>query len=89
MEIITSIFKLETINNTSFAKWPSGIYSLKPTQTAVWRDFDLDGWVDLAIDRFAETEENDGLTIKTANVDADEVRIFDRLFDNVQLNLIG
>ncbi len=50
-------------------------------------EFDLDGWVDLAVDRFAETEENDGLTIKTANVDADEVRIFDRLFDNVQLNM--
>ncbi len=50
-------------------------------------EFDLDGWVDLAVDRFAETEENDGLTIKTANVDADQVRIFDRNFDNVQLNM--
>jgi uncharacterized protein YhdP len=50
-------------------------------------EFDLDGWVDLAIDRFAETEESDGLTIKTANVDADQVRIFDRLFDDVQLNM--
>ena len=27
----------------------SGIYSLSPTQTAVWRDMDLDGWVDLFI----------------------------------------
>ncbi len=27
----------------------SGIYSLNPTQTAVWRDMDLDGWVDLFV----------------------------------------
>ncbi|ULC60755.1 CRTAC1 family protein [Flaviramulus sp. BrNp1-15] len=27
----------------------SGIYSLNPTQTAVWSDFNLDGWVDLFI----------------------------------------
>ena len=39
-------------------------------------DFDLEGWVDLAIDRFAETEENDGLTLKTANVDAGSSKDF-------------
>jgi tetratricopeptide (TPR) repeat protein len=27
----------------------SGLYSLRPTQTAVWRDFDLDGWLDIFI----------------------------------------
>ena len=27
----------------------SGIYSLNPTQTAAWADFNLDGWVDLFI----------------------------------------
>ena len=27
----------------------SGLYSLHPTQTAVWADFDLDGWVDIFI----------------------------------------
>lgn len=27
----------------------SGLYSLYPTQTAVWADFDLDGWVDIFI----------------------------------------
>lgn len=27
----------------------SGIYSLNPTQTAVWADIDLDGWLDLFI----------------------------------------
>ncbi len=27
----------------------AGLYSLHPTQTAVWADFDLDGWVDLFI----------------------------------------
>jgi len=27
----------------------SGLFSLKPTQTAVWADFDLDGWLDIFI----------------------------------------
>lgn len=27
----------------------AGLYSLHPTQTAVWADFDLDGWLDLFI----------------------------------------
>ena len=50
-------------------------------------EFDLDGWVDLVIHHFAETEESDGLTIETANVDAGQVKIFDRQFDDVQLNM--
>ena len=27
----------------------SGLYSLNPTQTAVWTDFDLDGWLDIFV----------------------------------------
>ncbi len=27
----------------------TGLYTLKPTQTAVWADFNLDGWVDLFV----------------------------------------
>ena len=27
----------------------AGIYSLRPTQTAAWADFDLDGWIDLIV----------------------------------------
>lgn len=27
----------------------TGLYTLKPTQTAVWADFNLDGWIDLFI----------------------------------------
>ena len=47
--------------------------------------FDLDNWVELAIDKFAETDESDGLTLHTANVNASQVRIFDRQFKNVEL----
>jgi uncharacterized protein YhdP len=49
--------------------------------------FDLDGWVDLAVDRFSESQEDEGLTFTTASVNADHVRIFDRQFDNVQLEM--
>jgi uncharacterized protein (TIGR02099 family) len=49
--------------------------------------FDLDGWVDLAIDRMAGIEEADGLTLQTASVDSDQVKIFDRQFDNVGLKM--
>lgn len=27
----------------------SGLYSMKPTQTAIWSDFNLDGWLDLFV----------------------------------------
>ena len=47
--------------------------------------FDLDGWTDLAIDKFAGQEETDGLTLKSARVDADQIAVFDRLFDGVGL----
>lgn len=34
----------------------AGIYSLHPTQTAIWADFNLDGWIDL----FIANESNSG-----------------------------
>ena len=49
--------------------------------------FDLDGWIDLAVDRFSETGEDDGLNLQTANVNADQVIIFDRQFNNVGLGM--
>jgi len=47
--------------------------------------FDLDGWVDLTVDRFADTEDVGGLTLHTASVNAGQIMIFDRLFDDVGL----
>ena len=48
-------------------------------------EFDLEGWVDLAVDRFSETEEADGLTLQTARLNAEQIWVFDRQFDNVGL----
>jgi len=49
--------------------------------------FDLDGWIDLAIDLFAEKQNDDGLRLKNANVNADRVKIFDRYFKDVNLGM--
>jgi uncharacterized protein (TIGR02099 family) len=48
--------------------------------------FELEDWIDLAIEKYAESEE-DGLTLKTANVNAGTVRMFDRDFNNVALKM--
>ena len=47
--------------------------------------FDLEGWADLAIDKFSGQVESDGLTLKTARVDAGRIAVFDRQFDDVGL----
>ncbi|MGB5292391.1 MAG: YhdP family protein [Lysobacterales bacterium] len=47
--------------------------------------FDLDGWIDLAIDQFAESDSPDGLSLQTASVDAGQISVFDRQFDDVGL----
>ncbi len=49
--------------------------------------FDLDNWVELAIDRFAGRQGEDGLTLKTASIETESVRIFDRGFHDVGLNM--
>jgi uncharacterized protein (TIGR02099 family) len=49
--------------------------------------FDLDGWIDLVIDRFAESEDHGGLTLKTAAVQAANIMLFNRQFDNVGLGM--
>lgn len=49
--------------------------------------FDLEGWLDLAINKFAQQEEVGGLVLHSASVDAEQIRIFDRLFDNVGLRM--
>jgi len=50
--------------------------------------FDLDGWIDLIVERLSETEDVGGLTLQTASVDAGQVMIFDRRFDEVGLEML-
>jgi len=47
--------------------------------------FDLDGWTDLAIDKVADSEGDEGLTFQAASVDARQILVFDRQFDDVGL----
>ncbi len=49
--------------------------------------FDLDGWVDLAVERFSGQQEADGLSLETASINAGQVRVFDRQFENVGLQM--
>jgi uncharacterized protein (TIGR02099 family) len=50
--------------------------------------FDLDEWIDLAVDRFDEGTQEGGLSLQAANIDAGEVIIFDRRFDAVGLRML-
>ncbi|NNK99879.1 MAG: TIGR02099 family protein [Xanthomonadales bacterium] len=50
-------------------------------------DFDLDNWIDLVVDRFADAEEDDGLSLQNADLYAERVKIFDRQFDAVELGM--
>jgi uncharacterized protein YhdP len=49
--------------------------------------FDLDNWIDLAVDRFEETEGDDGLTLQTATIKAGQTMVFNRQFEDVDLNM--
>lgn len=48
-------------------------------------NFDLEGWTDLAIDKFSGQDVSEGLTLKSARVDAGRISVFDRQFDDVGL----
>ncbi len=49
--------------------------------------FDLDGWIDLTVDRFSDTEDVGGLTLQDASINASQVMVFNRRFDNVGLEM--
>jgi len=49
--------------------------------------FDLDGWIDVIVDRFSQTVDAGALSLQTASIDADQVMIFDRLFHDVALEM--
>ncbi len=48
---------------------------------------DLDGWIDLTVDRLSQAEGDGGLAMQAANVQAGQVMIFNRLFDNVAMTM--
>ena len=45
--------------------------------------FDLDNWIDLIVDRFSENQDEDGLALKYASINAGQIMVFNRQFDNV------
>jgi len=49
--------------------------------------FDLDGWIDVAVGRFSDQEDTGGLSLQSANVDAAQISVFDRQFENVGLQM--
>jgi uncharacterized protein (TIGR02099 family) len=49
--------------------------------------FDLDGWIDLTVDRFSQTGDAGELSLQTAAVDARQIMIFDRQFEDVGLKM--
>ncbi|MGA9575664.1 MAG: DUF3971 domain-containing protein, partial [Lysobacterales bacterium] len=60
-----------------------GLFSIGGSSPA----FDLDGWIDLAVERFSKQESAGGLSLQTASVDAGNILFFDRKFDNVGLRM--
>ena len=49
--------------------------------------FDLDGWIDLAVERFSQPGDAGALSLQTAAVEADQIMIFDRQFQDVGLKM--
>jgi uncharacterized protein (TIGR02099 family) len=50
-------------------------------------EFNLDGWIDLAVERFSKPESAGGLSLQDASVDAAQILVFNRQFDNVGLRM--
>jgi uncharacterized protein YhdP len=48
---------------------------------------DLDEWLDLIVEHFKQSEDGEGLSLQSATVKAVQIRLFDRLFDDVGLAL--
>jgi uncharacterized protein (TIGR02099 family) len=49
--------------------------------------FDLEGWLDVVVDKFSKEDEGGGLVLQSASLDAGQVRIFDRLFEDVGIKM--
>ncbi len=48
---------------------------------------DLDGWLDLVIGRFQRNQDGGGLSLHSASVSATQIKLFDRLFDDVGMSI--
>ena len=49
--------------------------------------FDLDGWIDVAVSRFSSQDDTGGLSLRSASLDAAQISVFDRQFENVGLRM--
>jgi len=49
--------------------------------------FDLDGWIDLSVERLSQAQDAGGLTLQNASVDAGQIIAFNRQFDDVGLTM--
>jgi len=49
--------------------------------------FDLDGWIDVAVSRLSDQDNPGGLSLRSASLDAAQISVFDRQFDNVALRM--
>jgi uncharacterized protein (TIGR02099 family) len=50
--------------------------------------FDLDGWIDLIVERLSLAEDVGGLSFHTAEVNAEQIMVFNRQFDDVGLEML-
>lgn len=48
---------------------------------------DLDEWLDLVIEHFQREQGGDGLNLRAATIQAEQIMLFDRLFDDVGMTL--
>lgn len=48
---------------------------------------DLDKYLDLVIEHFQRNQDGDGLRLQTASIQAGQLKLFDRLFDEVDMSL--
>ena len=62
---------------------PEGLFSLSGSAEM----FDLDGWVDLVVEHIRQSPDGQGLALQSANIEAMQIKLFDRLFDDVGLSM--
>jgi len=60
-----------------------GLFSINGASST----FDLDGWIDVAVSRLSDKDNPGGLSLQSASVNAGQISVFDRQFDDVGLRM--